>query len=140
MKKYLLYVLIVAIPTSCSDFLELQPEFQVSERAFYKTPEDFKTAVIGIYADLQAYNAALIYIGELTTDNAEIHWTTPTVSEVEADEVSFTPANGFLNTMWNSCFSTISGSNNILSRIENMGFNEDIKNQLKGESLFLRAY
>lgn len=140
MKKYFLYILIAAIPTSCSDFLDLQPEFQVSESAFYKTPEDFETALIGNYADLQAYNTALVYIGDLTTDNAEIQWTSPTVSEVEADEVNFTPANGFLNTVWNTCFSTISGSNNILSRIDNTDFNDAIKNQLKGESLFLRAY
>jgi starch-binding outer membrane protein, SusD/RagB family len=140
MKKYFLYTLIALIPTSCSDFLDLQPEFQVSESAFYKTPEDFETALIGNYADLQNYNLALIYLGDLTTDNAEIQWTSPTVSEVEADEVNFTPANGFVNTVWNTCFSTISGSNNILSRIDALGFNEEVKNQLKGESLFLRAY
>lgn len=140
MKKYLLYILIAAIPTSCSDFLDLQPGFQVSDGAFYKSAEDFETALIGNYADLQGYNTALIYIGDLTTDNAEIQWTSPTVSEVEADEMNFTAANGFLNTMWNTCFSSIAGSNNILSRIDNMDFSESVKNQLKGESLFLRAY
>jgi tetratricopeptide (TPR) repeat protein len=140
MKKYLFYLLIALVPASCSDFLDLQPEFQVSESGFYKTPEDFETALIGNYADLQVYNLPLIYLGDLTTDNAEIQWTSPTVSEVEADEVNFTPANGFLNTVWNTCFSTISGSNNILSRIDALDFNETVKNQLKGESLFLRAY
>lgn len=140
MKKYILFILIGVTATSCSDFLDLQPGYQVSDASFYKTPSDFETALIGNYADLQAYNLALIYLGDLTTDNAEIQWTSPTVSEVEADEMNFTPANTFVNTVWNTCFSTISGSNNILSRIEGINFNETVKNQLKGESLFLRAY
>src|SRR5687768_12683401 len=130
MKKYLLYILISVIPTSCSDFLELQPEFQVSESSFYKNAKDFETALIGNYAELQASNAALVYLGDLTTDNAKIQWTSPTVSEVEADEVNLTAANGFLNTVWNTSFSTISGSNNVLSRIDNLDFNETLKNQL----------
>ncbi len=140
MKKYTLFILIALTASSCSDFLELQPKLQVSDASFYKTPSDFETALIGNYADLQAYNLPLIYLGDLTTDNAEIQWTSPTVSEVEADEMNFTPANTFVNSVWNTCFSTISGSNNILSRIEGLNFNETVKNQLKGESLFLRAY
>lgn len=140
MKKYLIYILVAALPTSCSDFLDLQPEFQVSEGSFYKSPKDFETALIGNYADLQIYNASLLYLGDLTTDNAEIQWTFPTASEVECDEVNLTAANGFLNTVWNTCFSTITGSNNVLSRIDGLDFNESLKNQLKGESLFLRAY
>lgn len=140
MKKHSIYIFIALTVASCSDFLDLQPEFQVSESAFYKTADDFETALIGNYADLQTYNLPLIYLGDLTTDNAEIQWTSPTVSEVEADEVNFTPANGFLNTVWNTCFSTITGSNNILSRIDGLDFNDALKSQLKGESLFLRAY
>lgn len=141
MKKYFLYILTVVILTSCSDFLDLQPEFQVSENSFYKSADDIETALIGNYAELQdLHNASLLYLGELTTDNAEIQWTSPTVSEVESDEVNLTAANGFLNTTWTTCFSIISGSNNVLSRIDNLDFNESLKGQLKGESLFLRAY
>ncbi len=140
MKKYLVYIFIAFIPVSCSDFLDLQPEFQISEGSFYKTAEDIETALIGNYADLQLHNLSLVYLGELTTDNAEVRWTTPTEAEVEADEMNFTPGNGFLNSVWNTCFSTISGSNNILARIDALDFDQGLKDQLKGESLFLRAY
>lgn len=140
MKRYLLYILIAIVPTSCSDFLELEPGFQVSESAFYKSPADFETALIGNYADLQAYNLDIVYIGDLTTDNAEIRWSQPAISETEADEVNYTPSNVFLNNVWVTCFSTITGSNNILARIDDIDFDETLRNQLKGESLFLRAY
>lgn len=140
MKKYLLYIFTATVATSCSDFLDLEPKHQVSEGSFYQTPADFETALIGNYADLQIYNDDIIYLADLTTDNAEIRWTSPSTSEVEADEVNFTSSNAYLNAVWITCFSTITGSNNILARIDGMQFDETLKNQLKGESLFLRAY
>src|SRR5690606_21918512 len=98
MKKNCIY-LTALVMASCSDFLDLQPEFQISEDLFYKDANDFETALIGNYAGLQGlHSASLLYIGELTTDNAEIKWTTPSVAEVEADEMNFTPSNTFLNT------------------------------------------
>ena len=141
MKKYCIYLFALVITTSCSDFLDLQPGFQVSEDSFYKNADDFETALIGNYAGLQGlHNASHLYLNELTTDNTEIRWTSPSASEVECDEVSFTPANGYLNTAWSVCFATISRSNNVLARIDQVDFNESLKNQFKGESLFLRAY
>lgn len=141
MKKYCIYTLTTLILTACSDFLDLQPTFQVSEDSFYKTADDFETALIGNYAGLQdLHDASLLYIGELTTDNAEIRWTSPTVAEVESDEVSFTPANGFLNALWSTCFSTVSRSNNVLVRIDQVDLDESLYRQFKGEALFLRAY
>ena len=97
MKKYVLYILTLLAGTSCSDFLELQPEHQISDGSFYKNANDFETALIGSYSSLQnLYDANLVYVGELTTDNAEIQWTTPSIFEVELDEVNFTSANNFL--------------------------------------------
>ena len=141
MKKYCIYLFVLVSMTSCSDFLDLQPEYQVSENSFYKNANDFETALIGNYAGLQGlHSTPLMYIGELTTDNAEVRWTTPSVSEVEADEVNFTPSNNFLNAIWNDCFATISRSNNILARIDGVELPPGRKDQFKGEALFLRAY
>src|SRR5690606_9358222 len=141
MKNYCIYLMTLLLLPACSDFLELEPEHQISEGSFYQNANDFETALIGSYSGLQnLHNTALVYIGELTTDNAQIQWTSPTVSEVELDEVNFTPANGFLNSVWSISFTTVSRSNNILSRLDNVDINESVKNQIRGEALFLRAY
>ncbi|MEX2569116.1 MAG: RagB/SusD family nutrient uptake outer membrane protein [Cyclobacteriaceae bacterium] len=141
MKKYGIYIMTLVLMTACSDFLELEPEHQISEGSFYQNANDFETALTGSYSGLQnLHNTALVYLGELTTDNAEIQWTSPTVSEVELDEVNFTPANGFLNTVWSNSFTTVSRSNNILSRLDDVDFNQQVKDQIRGEALFLRAY
>ncbi|EPR65162.1 RagB/SusD family nutrient uptake outer membrane protein [Cyclobacterium qasimii] len=140
MKKYIIYILTLLAGTSCSDFLELQPEHQISDGSFYKNANDFETALIGSYSSLQnLYDANLVYVGELTTDNAEIQWTTPSISEVELDEVNFTPSNGFLNSIWQISFNLVSQSNNILSRIDDVDMATQIRDQIKGEALFLRA-
>ncbi|WP_339923813.1 RagB/SusD family nutrient uptake outer membrane protein [uncultured Cyclobacterium sp.] len=141
MKKYIIYILTLLAGTSCSDFLELQPEHQISDGSFYKNANDFETALIGSYSSLQnLYDANLVYVGELTTDNAEIQWTTPSISEVELDEVNFTPSNGFLNAIWQISFNLVSQSNNILSRIDEVDMGTQIRDQIKGEALFLRAF
>ncbi|SHM99306.1 Starch-binding associating with outer membrane [Cyclobacterium lianum] len=141
MKRYWIYIFSCLLLPSCSDFLELEPEHQISEGSFYQNANDFETALIGSYSGLQnLHSTALVYLGELTTDNAEIQWTSPMVSEVELDEVNFTPANGFLNTVWSICFTTVSRSNNILSRLDDVEMIAGSKDQIRGEALFLRAY
>ncbi|NHE57837.1 RagB/SusD family nutrient uptake outer membrane protein [Cyclobacterium plantarum] len=141
MKRYYIYIVCCILMSACSDFLELEPEHQISEGSFYQNVNDFETALIGSYSGLQnLHSTALVYLGELTTDNAEIQWTSPTVSEVELDEVNFTPANGFLNTVWSLCFTTVSRSNNILNRLDDVEMSASAKDQIRGEALFLRAY
>ncbi|MPR33940.1 RagB/SusD family nutrient uptake outer membrane protein [Salmonirosea aquatica] len=141
MKKYITLILLGTMLSSCSEFLNLQPEYQINEVSFYKSAKDFETALVGNYAGLQVlYNTALVDIGDLTTDNAEIKWTSPTVSETELDEVNPTASNDFLNTVWSGSFATIARSNNILSRLDDVNLTEAQKNQFKGESLFLRAF
>jgi hypothetical protein len=141
MKKYIIYVFMGVTLASCSDFLQLQPEYQINENSFYKSAKDFETALVGSYAGLQGlHNTSIINLGELTTDNAEIKWTSPTVAETECDEMNLTPANGFLNSVWTSSFATIAQANNILSRLDAVALTDAQKKQFKGESLFLRAF
>jgi len=73
---------------SCDDFLTLEPEYQINEIAFYQSEDDYETAIIGIYNTLQSlHNVQILYLTELTTDNATINWTSPTTNEVECDEM-----------------------------------------------------
>lgn len=71
MKKYWLILDASSVFfSSCKKFLDLAPTYEVSTASFYKTQQDFETAIIGVYSELQPlYNAPMIYLGELTTDN-----------------------------------------------------------------------
>lgn len=142
MKKYILIITTTILAlSSCSDFLELAPEHMINEQSFYKTADDFETALIGTYAPWQElHDSPLIRLGELTTDNAEITWSSPTTSEAELDENEVTSTNGFVGAVWSVGFQTVSRCNNLLNRIEGAGIDERLKSQYKAEALFLRAY
>ena len=132
---------ILVILTSCSDFLNLQPENQINDQSFYKTANDFEASIVGPYASLQElHNSAFLYLTELNTDNAIVTLQSPGTSELECDEIRFTSSNGYLGSMWNSSYTAISRCNNIISRLETAEINEQKKNQYKGEALFVRAY
>lgn len=141
MKKYSLILILLISLVSCKDFLVLQPEDQISSATFYQTAIDFNTAMVGAYSGLQTlHNGPVLYLGELTTDNLEIQWTSPTVSEYECDQANITSTNSFISSVWSTCFTAISRSNNILARIDNSSLDAAVKSQYKGEALFLRAY
>ena len=72
MKKYFSILIILVSPfLSCKKFLDLTPQYLVNTGDFYKTPQDFDAALIGIYGQARSlYNTSMIYIGERRTDNA----------------------------------------------------------------------
>lgn len=141
MKKYSLILVMLISFVSCTDFLVLQPADQISATTFYQTANDFNTAMVGAYSGLQTlHNAATIDLGELTTDNLEVTWTSPETSETECDQTNITSTNVFVRSVWTNCFTAISRANNILARIEGATFDEGMKSQYRGEALYLRAY
>ncbi|WP_416865296.1 MAG: RagB/SusD family nutrient uptake outer membrane protein [Imperialibacter sp.] len=142
MKKTIaIFTVLILSLSSCNDFLELEPEYVVSETGFYKTAKDFDTGLIGAYSGLQdLHSLSLLYITELTTDNAEIQWSSPTTAESECDEMNMTLANSFVGEVWSDSFTAISRANTILSKLDGVDISEALKSQYRGEALFLRAY
>ena len=92
MKKYIpVFIILLLAFGACKDFLSLQPNYQINEVNYYKTQKDFETALIGNYSELQnLHNGNVLYLGELTTDNADIQWSSPDVAEMECDEMNLT--------------------------------------------------
>lgn len=144
MKKHILAsILIVAASLSaCDNFLELNPEHQISNNSFYQNQNDFERALLGAYSSFRGLysGSAILYAAELRTDNAEIHWTSPSTDEMQFEQNALTSTNGTVRGIWNTCLRTISRCNTILNRIENIEFDEQAKNKIIGETKFLRAF
>lgn len=143
MKKKLLAILVLtATLTSCQDFLNLKPAYQISDQSFYQNQNDFETALVGVYSTFRGlYSGSVVhYIGELTTDNTEIQWSSPSADEMQLDQNGVTATNAFVRSAWNTCLYTISQSSNILNRIDAVNFDQTTKNRIKGEAQFLRAF
>jgi hypothetical protein len=142
MKKLIMVIsVILTTQSACVDFLDLAPEDRINENAFWQNANDVETALIGNYATLQdIHDNSLLYLTELTTDNAEIQWTSPTISEFECNEMNITLANSFINAVWNLSFRIISRSNNIIAKMDDIDLSDNLRDQYRGEALFLRAY
>jgi hypothetical protein len=128
--------------SSCKKFLDLKPEYQISEENFFQNSNDFETALTGVYGTFRGLfsSSNMLYIGELTTDNAEIQWSSPSVSEMQLDQNAVNSTNSYISAVWNTCLITISRCNTILNRIDNIDFDATEKNRIKGETLFLRSF
>jgi tetratricopeptide (TPR) repeat protein len=139
MKKVIFLLLIfLAGLMSCNDFLELAPEYQINEKSFYKDANDYKTALIGIYAILQSvHNVNVLYINEHLTDNCITRG-----YGGEAGEALMTLTADYNRSQqaWTNFYDIIANSNNILDRIDGTEMESSVRDQIKGEVYFLRAY
>lgn len=143
MKQNLIISIILLLAlSSCKKFMDLRPEAQISTESFFQNANDFQTALNGVYGTFRGLfsSSNILYLSELTTDNAEIQWTAPSVSEMQLDQNAVNPTNGYVSSVWNTCLTTISRCNTILNRIDKVDFDVTTKNRIKGETLFLRAY
>ncbi|MGM9510349.1 RagB/SusD family nutrient uptake outer membrane protein [Larkinella sp. GY13] len=141
-KNLLVFLLLLVTATSCKDFLALTPEYQISDQTFYKNQNDFETALTGVYSTFRGlFNTSnVVYLADLTTDNTEIQWSSPSVNEMQLDQNAVVSTNTNIQAAWNTCLYTISRSNAIINRIDGVNFDQTTKDRIKGEAKFLRAY
>jgi hypothetical protein len=150
MKKYSIILLVFLLSfTSCDDFLTIVPETQLSSATFFKTENDFVQAVNGAYAPLRGYyNGPAWLLGELHSDNT-FYMRNVLFGAVENAEnladfsvpiSNGTTPNSNVLGAWRGLYLIISRANQVLAPIDAVEFNQDSKNNIKGQALFLRAF
>lgn len=140
--KYILMFCVAIGMTGCSDFLDLSPISQANENGFYKTEDDFETAMNSVYNTLYTiYGPQSLpsYFGECASDNAFCNETAGDFSDKIAlsNHVNVTTANAMSLEFWNSYYESMFKINNVLNKIE--GTDVEKKTQIQGECRFLRA-
>jgi tetratricopeptide (TPR) repeat protein len=140
--KIILVLAAAVMLSSCKKFLQLTPDSQISASNFYNKKADFDNALLGAYATERALYSTTtsIYLSELSTDNTEISWSSPSTDEMQFDQNALTPTNAFINSIWRTCLTTIAQCNTILARIDAVDFDAASKDRIKGETKFLRAF
>jgi starch-binding outer membrane protein, SusD/RagB family len=137
-----IFVLFTLLLTSCSEeFLDLKPISTATSDNFYKTPDDFRNAVAGGYAGLQAAGlAGNSYIfGEIASDNTVAVASGSVTDQDEFDRFYIKTTNPYISGRWNDAYSVIARYNTILDKIGGVTMDEALKNRYIGESKFLRA-
>ncbi|MFC2138421.1 RagB/SusD family nutrient uptake outer membrane protein [Bacteroidota bacterium] len=145
-KKYLFILLILAFTIcSCEDYLDREPQTQITESIFYKTDDDAVYAVNAAYEPLQQlWRRTMWYIGDLQSDDVLTGGDGPT-DRPDATEIAFFdvhPDNREgVEQCWDNAYRGIYYSNIVLSKVPEIEMNsERLKYRILAEAKFLKAY
>ncbi|WP_456086906.1 RagB/SusD family nutrient uptake outer membrane protein [Parabacteroides sp.] len=126
---------------SCSDFLEQNPQTDLSENDFYKTADDILSAVNGAYSSLQEndiYGNWYVF-GEIPSDNTRNQLSGSVTTQNEFDQFYIDTQNSMIANFWKAAYKTINRTNTVLGRIDGIEINAELANRYKLECKFIRA-
>ena len=127
--------------SSCSDFLEQNPQTDLSENDFYKTADDIASAVNGAYSSLQEsdiYGNWYVF-GEIPSDNTRNQLSGSVTTQNEFDQFYIDTQNSMIANFWKATYKVINRTNTVLGRIDGIEINAELANRYKLECKFIRA-
>lgn len=146
MKNIFKYTALVAglalLCVSCNNQLVLPPVGYLSSEGYFSTPLHIEEGIRGAYTKIRSAEIVEYpYLSETRSDNL---WADPAPNAqrdaTEIGQYRFNESLGGLKTVWAGWYSVIYNANNVLSNMDNVEFtNAAVKDQFRGELLFLRA-
>ena len=115
--------------SSCSDFLEQNPQTDLSENDFYKTADDIFSAVNGNW----------YVFGEIPSDNTRNQLSGSVTTQNEFDQFYIDTQNSMIANFWKAAYKVINRTNTVLGRIDGIEINTELANRYKLECKFIRA-
>jgi starch-binding outer membrane protein, SusD/RagB family len=141
LKPYIIFLITVMLSSCSEQFLDLKPISTATSDNFYRTADDFRNAVNGGYAGLQASGiTSNSYIfGEISSDNTVAVASGSVTDQDEFDRFYIKTTNPYISSRWNDSYSVIARYNTILDKIGAITMDETLKNRYIAETKFLRA-
>ncbi|MFP9113159.1 RagB/SusD family nutrient uptake outer membrane protein [Flavobacterium sp. RHBU_3] len=130
---------IISFNTSCDDFVDTTPPYQLDSDNYFLNEDDYQNALIGVYDILQSTYVNVL-LGEIASDNTlcggESATDVPGFQQV--DQMSHTPVNANLKNVWDWMFAGIARANYIMENKDKTDF--EGKEKIIAQTRFLRAY
>ncbi|WP_116789310.1 RagB/SusD family nutrient uptake outer membrane protein [Flavobacterium psychrotrophum] len=125
--------------TSCDDFVDTTPKYQLDSDAYFNSEEDYNKALIGVYDILQSTYVNVL-LGEIASDNtlAGGESATDTPGFHQVDQMNHNPVNPNLKNVWDWMFAGVSRANYIMEYQDKTDF--EGKEKVIAQTRFLRAY
>ncbi len=146
MKSSSLSIIIVSLLmflSSCKDsFLDLAPISSMNENNFFKTENDFKTAVNGAYRTL--YNTysptSMLAYSEQMSDNCVIYHIAGNASErSQFKDYNILADNTSILGFWNSYYNSLFVINTVIGKLSDSPLSDELKTKYEAEMRFLRG-
>lgn len=139
--KGLLILGLLAICTSCSDALELQPETTWAAEEFYGNETDINAALAGIHSHLSSYNGFGFTIQQMAMGTDESYKLKSWNERFPAGIMSHNPASEGVTALYQNFYGGINNCNNFIKYIDPANFEEEEDyNNFLGEARFLRGF
>lgn len=129
--------------SSCSGLLDKDPIGRLDADTYFTTKEDAIQAVNGAYGYLLINNTNNNFywaIGTLASDDAVVGGDGSRIGLVEIDALNHSAATQELNDLWRLNYAGIVQSNTVIDKTPLIEADEEIKNRIIGEALFLRSW
>lgn len=144
MKKYIVFIALIAVLSSCEDWLEEEPKSVITTNLFYENAEDAEAAVNAIYAfvygpyNKTGYDDLAYTMLEVTTG----HFRNVSQSSITAEfyNLRYASSSPYVASWFNSSYQGIEAANLAIENIPGIDMPETDKNRLIGEAKFFRAY
>ncbi|WP_420477418.1 RagB/SusD family nutrient uptake outer membrane protein, partial [Noviherbaspirillum sp. ST9] len=143
MKRLIYMFLTLVLFSSCSEFLEVDPQLQVDESKAITNAASAATALNGLYNRLGSNNyygsnfPALSYLS-----GGDIQWMGSQSAPQEVVLHKLTADNSYVGSAWAAISQTILSANYIIQAVPAVNdalFTEAQRNQILGEAYFVRA-
>lgn len=136
-------IVFITMFTSCQDFLDLKPISTSTVATFYESQDDFNQAVVGTYGEMADVYTFAYYMlfADLRADNTSmmVPGGGSDMAKRVIDNFNLDPTNEELLKMWKESYEVIQRANAVLTYIEDIDFDQSLKDQYIGESQALRA-
>lgn len=147
--KKILFLSLCCLLSSCEDFLDVEPDQQISVSEQLATAEGVNQIVSGIYRDLTLHmsSARIFTYGDVIPGNMAF---TPNISNAEliipsvidlTYQFENTPRESDFNSLYNDGYNIVNQLNIVLENLNNFDFYDDLQLQeLEAEMLAIRAF
>ena len=144
---------VLALAPACQDFLDKEPLGTPTDANLFKDPKNAVQAVNSIY-DAASWDEGPKWgsgpyvghmyewmFGDVMSDDAE-KGSTPSDFTPISDLKTWIadPSNAIIGTLWTHCFTGIARANIVINNVDGGTIDDNLKQRLKGEALFLRGY
>jgi hypothetical protein len=133
---------------ACKNYLDVQPQGQITQDQIAADPAQAKNLVLGIYnvfyiggfdPDIDSFQ--FVIMTDIASDDADKGSSPDDYGDAkQIDNLQTTASNGVVNNVWTGHYQGVARTNQALDKLQNATFDAATKNALIGEAKFLRAY
>jgi hypothetical protein len=135
-------VILLMLLSSCKKFLTIQPQQYISDQETIYDKASSQTALRGTYralANNNYYGESFIEVGFFAGGD----WVNQTTGGgANLVTQNFRSDDSYFENVWSAIYATINGANNVIAKVpgvQDPTLTQQLKNQIIGEALFIRA-